>query len=214
MKYPKIQTLWKRDENDKYNIMPGQHSLDEFRHWNRWHVTEKIDGTNIRVMLTDGVVEFRGRTDKAQLYAPLVKYLQDTFTQEIMGEAFPEDDVSVILYGEGYGPRVQRHGELYSDDVGFVLFDVWINGWWLKQEDVTEMALKLGVPRAPEIGVMDAGAAEWLVAEGFPSKFAKYEKEAEGVEARSDPLVLLRNGKPLMWKLKTQDFVRLNNAKQ
>ncbi len=46
-----------------------------------------------------------------------------------------------------------------------------------------------------------------LVKTGFKSKIAKDTTlDAEGIVARSHPLVLFRNGTPLMFKLKTKDY--------
>ena len=49
MKYPKINTLWKRDI--KGNIIDGEFSCLEFVNIKNWYITEKIDGTNVRVII-------------------------------------------------------------------------------------------------------------------------------------------------------------------
>jgi hypothetical protein len=58
---------------------------------------------------------------------PLLTHLQNTFTREKMLAVFP-DVKKVILFGEGYGPKIQACGGRYRKDVSFILFDVVIWG--------------------------------------------------------------------------------------
>ena len=44
MKYPKMQTLWKR--NEKGLIQEGEYSLPEFYQIKKWIVYEKLHGTS------------------------------------------------------------------------------------------------------------------------------------------------------------------------
>lgn len=49
-KYQKIQTIYKRDENKK--VILGNFSRPEFEYLQNvnWRYTEKVDGTNIRII--------------------------------------------------------------------------------------------------------------------------------------------------------------------
>lgn len=102
--YHKINTLFERDERFVVNASKLRNPV-----WwtiREWDVTEKIDGTNIRVMLSeDGTVSFSGRTDAADIAPDLVGYLSKTFTADSMQAAFwiSGKPVSAVLYGEGYG---------------------------------------------------------------------------------------------------------------
>ena len=66
--YPKIQTLWKRDK-EMGKVIEGELSKPEFDNIKNWLVTEKIDGTNIRIIFKtyppkealEPSVEFKGR---------------------------------------------------------------------------------------------------------------------------------------------------------
>ena len=215
MKYPKMQTLWKRDENNKYVIMPGEYSKEEFRNILQWHVTEKIDGTNIRVFITfmgDGSTEVRfgGRTEKAQIPTHLLDALQDIFTEKnVKVLDGPDGATEFILFGEGYGPKIQKGGGLYRDNPGFILFDVWCGGWWLDRLSVEDIANKLGIKTVPTIGICSVGEIIELVKEHHNSEEAEKEKVMEGVVARSYPLMLFRDGTPIMFKLKCEDFDKL-----
>jgi len=211
MKYPKINTLWKRDENNKFKIIEGDYSCEEFINIEKWEVSEKIDGTNIRVFFEPKekvAVRFGGRTDNAQIPTFLIDYLQKTFTKELLENNF-EDVKKVILFGEGYGAKIQKGGGLYRKDVGFILFDIWLDGWWFKQEDVREIAKKLNIDCVPSIAIMNKEEIINYVKSKPKSICAIEEKIAEGIVARSHPLMLFRNGKPMMFKLKVEDYEKL-----
>jgi len=78
LKYPKMETLFVRDENFK---VTNKIRCPEFANIKEWLVTEKIDGTNIRIIYTtEGKVLIRGRTDVAQIPKFLLKELERIFT--------------------------------------------------------------------------------------------------------------------------------------
>ena len=126
--YPKIETLFNRDEKTR-KVISGQARLVEFYNVRYWHITEKIDGTNIRVCLNpDGSVSLGGRTENAQLPTRLLNYLRDTFTQEKMRLCF-ESSIGneVILFGD----LALRGGDVvvlvaFNRDKGKVKFD-WVH---------------------------------------------------------------------------------------
>jgi ATP-dependent RNA circularization protein (DNA/RNA ligase family) len=216
MEYPKIQTIWKRDEGTKKKlIMEGQYSKPEISNIKQWYITEKIDGANVRVEYTSipqSSVTFSGRTDNSQLPSFLFDYLKNKFTPELMAQVFPFNETDpeppyIILFGEGYGKKIQKDGENYKPDgVGFILFDIYINDWWLEQDKVREIAIKLGIDVVPDVGVMTIDEAVAYLKTKPKSKISQREMIAEGIVARSHPLVLYRNGTPIMWKLKVKDY--------
>lgn len=221
--YPKIQTLYERDMNT--GKVTDKIRLPEFENIKHWLVTEKIDGTNIRILyqITHPVagpyeeLAFAGRTQKAQIPKFLLEKLQELFPLDKMKATFAEGynekaDLYVCLYGEGYGPRINKGGvyRAKEDGVSFRLFDVWINGWWLKWEDVMTMAHDLGIMYVPAYGIVGLRDAIEIAKQGT-SVVANQDKGdegvyAEGVVARAYPLVLFRNGNPLCWKLKKRDY--------
>ena len=80
--YHKIQSIFKRDMTSKRKtLIEGEWTLPEFEYLagNTWIFTEKVDGTNIRVIFKDGGVTFGGRTDDAQIPAQLVTRLNERF---------------------------------------------------------------------------------------------------------------------------------------
>lgn len=75
--YHKIQTVFKREQEKPNRILEGEYSdpAFEFLRQNRWMFTEKVDGTNIRVMWDGTNVVFGGKTDNAQIPAFLLQRL-------------------------------------------------------------------------------------------------------------------------------------------
>lgn len=217
--YPKIQSLFKRDT--KGRMLFDQYSLPEFEYLKDcvWRFTEKVDGTNIRIMWRpsgdgysspDGLGSsislgrtIGGKTDNAQIPTFLFDKLIQMFPEELLKEVFGE--VPVCLYGEGYGAKIQKGGGNYiHDGVSFVLFDVLIDGWWLKQEDVSDIALKLNISTVPILGAGTLGTMVDTVRNGFDSTWGTF--EAEGIVARPGVGLMSRNGHRIITKLKHKDF--------
>src|SRR3990167_3514572 len=151
IEYQKIETLFVRKEDFTVSDVLKRPVVGTIK---EWVVTEKVDGTNIRVHLaTDNVVTIGGRTANAQISGDLVGYLNQTFTAEKMiALRKDQDPVSITLFGEGYGAGIQKGGD-YRKDKAFILFDALIEGrWWLDDDAVTGMAIALGIPRVPIIG--------------------------------------------------------------
>lgn len=210
MEYPKIHTLWKRDKQNKFRIIDGDFSKQEFANIKNWLITEKIDGKNIRVLFnrnteSENTIRFDGKTDNAQIPTHLYNVLKRIFSVDLLSEIFKEP-AKVILYGEGYGAKVHKGGGLYSKDAGFILFDVWIDGWWLERESIDDIAKNLNIKSVPILGIMDYQTAIEFV-KTKPNSFISQEpKIMEGIVARSYPLMLFRNHTPIMWKIKVSDF--------
>lgn len=218
IKYPKIQTLYKRDSSTKRNvIIPGDFSRLEFDNIKRWLVLEKIDGTNIRIGLNeDGTRSIGGRTDNAQIPAHLFEHLDKTFPVELLHETFnPKGDGTwpeVTIFGEGFGPKIQKGGGDYADSPSFRIFDIVIGNWWMNWEQVEEIAFALGVPTTPIIRAdWDLSAIEPYVMGGFVSLVPGSKKIAEGVICRTDPYLFNRRGERVMFKLKVKDYEDLKN---
>ena len=202
--YHKIQTVYKRDPATKHKtLLEGNYSLPEFEYLkdNKWVFTEKVDGTNIRVYWVDGKVTFGGRTDNAQLPAPLVERLQEHFTPEKMKEVFNGD---ACLYGEGYGPKIQKDGGNYRDDQDFVLFDILIGGWWLDRGAVDGIAGALEIDSVPIVGEGTLTEMVENARAGITSTWGDF--RAEGYIARPATELQTRGGGRIITKIKCRDF--------
>lgn len=171
---------------------------------NQWVFTEKVDGTNIRVMFNDGAVTFGGRTADAQIPAKLFERLNERFLPMAakLAEVFP--DGAAVLYGEGYGAKIQKGGGNYRADQDFVLFDCKVGDWWLQRSDVEDVAVKLGVEIVPIIGEGTLHDAVASAKAGIRSTWGDF--EAEGIVARPKTELKTRGGHRLIAKIKCRDF--------
>jgi hypothetical protein len=204
--YHKIQTVFLRDPNTKFKtLLEGEFALPEFRYLanNEWVFTEKVDGTNIRVMFDGQQITFGGKTDDAQIPAFLVTRLQDVFLPQL--ETFKAKFADgVCLYGEGYGAKIQKGGGNYRQDQDFVLFDVKVGDWWLQRNDVEEIASTLKIDIVPVIGTGNLLEMAERARQGFKSFWGNF--EAEGIVARPACELKSRNGHRLITKIKHRDF--------
>ena len=203
--YHKIQTIFKRDMSNGKKLMPNEWTRPEFEYLslNEWEFTEKVDGTNIRIIVGEGKIEFGGRTANASIPAPLVARLNERF--------LPQTDIllakfldGAVLYGEGYGAKIQKVGGNYRQDQDFVLFDVKVGDWWLRRTDVEEVAIDLGLDVVPVVGRGDLFAAMSMVRSGMRSTWGDF--EAEGIVARPTVDLKMQNGSRIITKIKCRDF--------
>jgi len=212
--YHKIKTIFKRDMNNKGRLIEGVYSLPEFEYLknNKWVFTEKVDGTNIRIMWNGEKVVFGGRTDNAQIPVFLFYKLQELFEGDKI-ELFKQNFVDkegdsfddVCLYGEGYGAKIQKGGGNYiKDGVDFVLFDVKIGNWWLQRKNIEDIANHFGLRVVPVIGEGTLNDMVEKTRQGFKSQWGDF--VAEGIVAKPKVELFTRNGKRLITKIKCRDF--------
>lgn len=212
--YHKIITAYKRDPKNMRFVIEDQWATPEFEYLSetKWVWTEKVDGTNIRVMWDGNQVTFNGKSDNAQVPMTLVQKLQETFDTTPKRKVFRDifgEDVDVCLYGEGYGAKIQKGGGNYrSDGVDFVLFDVKIGDWWLQREDVEDIAVKLGIKVVPIILEGTITEATQMVKNGFNSQWGDF--GAEGLVGRPATELKTRRGDRIITKLKCRDFRTTN----
>lgn len=204
--YHKIHTVYKRDPATKFKtLLLGEFALPEFQYLasNEWEFTEKVDGTNIRVMWEPETqsVRFGGKTDRAQIPAMLLDRLQEMFRPCMFASYMSP----VVLYGEGYGAHIQKGGGRYiANGTDFVLFDVIFGGWWLKRKDIEDVASHLGCDVVPVIGHGDLIDMVEIAADGFESKWGPF--TAEGIVARPSIHLMSRKGERIITKIKHKDF--------
>lgn len=210
IEYHKIETVYERSEGTK-KLIEGQfrNKTVEYLADNEWIFTEKIDGTNISVVWDGHKVEFHGRTERADIPKHLLAKLEELFGGETNEEMFEQTfgEKNVILYGEGYGAKIQKDGALYRSDVSFILFDVYFpaSGIWLERENIESVANAFGIDVVPIVlkGTIKE-AVEYVKAK--PKSFIGT-ADMEGVVGV--PAVRLFDGQKnrIIVKVKVRDFV-------
>ena len=155
---------------------------------------------NIRLAAGPHGIEVGGRTARAQIPARLLEGIAALGLDEVL----PDD---MTLYGEGYGARIQKGGGNYRQDNGFVLFDVRVDGFWLRREDVVDVATRMGLDVVPQVGRGTIQEAANCVRRGLRSHWGEF--MAEGLVLR--PVVPLydHQGKRIICKVKHVDIQRM-----
>lgn len=209
--YPKIETVFRRDtEGTKKLILDDYRSLAvEYLKDCTWEGTEKIDGTNIGIIWDGHKVYFQGRTERADIPKHLLYKLEKLFggitNEELFEQTFGEK--RFILYGEGYGNKIQKAGSEYiPNDVSFILFDIYAidSEIWLSRANVEEIAHTFNVDVVP------------IVFEGSIKEAIDYVKlqpnstigtaKMEGLVCRPKVNLYDHNGNRLIVKIKVCDF--------
>ena len=207
--YEKIETVFERDMNGSKKLIEGQYRNPTVQmcHNLAWDWTEKIDGTNIRIHWDGHTVNFGGRTENASIPAPLINRLNALFGGETNAQLFEQKfgETEVILYGEGYGAKIQKGGGLYkSDGVDFILFDVMIGGLYLRRDGVEDIARCFGISAVP---IVLRGSIEEAVeyVKGEPMSTIGM-APMEGLVGRLPEELYDRRGNRLIVKVKVRDF--------
>jgi hypothetical protein len=209
--YHKIQTVFLRNlESKRKEIIEGRWSLPEFEYLKdlEWIWTEKIDGTNIRVMFDGQNVTYGGKTDNAQIPAKLVSHLRETFTLEKMQFVFGVEPTEVCLYGEGFGAGIQSGGD-YRSDQHFILFDVRVATFWLERKNAEDVSDKLSIPIVPIIGTGTLLEAVKITSTGFVSLISHKSCRAEGLIVKPSIELFNRKGERIISKIKYKDFAHI-----
>ena len=205
--YHKIETLYERDEKTK-KLIEGKfrNPTVEYLKDNLWQFTEKIDGTNIRILWDGHKITFAGRTDKAQIPAELTNRLFDLFGGETNEQLFEQKfgETEVMLVGEGYGAKIQGCGSLYRDNQDFILFDVMIAGNWQPRESVEDIARYFGIDAVPTMLVGTLQEAVDFVKTKPKSKIGT--ANSEGLVGRPVVEMQDRCGNRIIVKIKVRDF--------
>ena len=205
--YHKIETVFNRSTDGDKRLIWGDYRNEtvEYLANNIWQFTEKIDGTNIRIHWDGHNVEIGGRTDRAQLPKHLMDYLSITFltpeVEELFEQTYGEKDV--ILFGEGYGAKIQNGGD-YRSDVSFILFDVLIGDNWQSREWVEATAKMFGIDVVPIVLKGTIGDGIDYVMQHNNSTIGK--AVMEGVVGRPKVEMKDRLGNRIIVKIKWKDF--------
>jgi len=208
MEYLKINSIFKRDQKGNYII--DEFSQEEFSYLYEypWEWDEKLDGTNIRCIWDGKDLEFKGRTDKAQIPPVLLNNMKQQITEDMLFDQF--GDTPVCIYGEGIGEKIQKGGGKYGSP-HICIFDILINDIWLKKYDVNNIAYDMGIPSS--MGIIDC--KDMTLKDMFNNMYmgkldhvkSHYgDFRPEGFVGIPKGNFLNRMGKRIMTKIKFKDF--------
>lgn len=208
--YTKIETVFERDTEGTKKLIEGKFRNEtvEFLKDNRWIGTEKIDGTNIGIVWDGHKVSYQGRTERAQIPAYLMNKLIEMFGSTVNEELFEQKfgEMQVILFGEGYGAKIQKGGGNYRSDVSFILFDIYLpeQNLWMKRDAVEDIAKTFGIDVVPIVYEGNiAGAVEFVKRK---PKSTIGVADMEGIVCKPAVDMLDRMGRRLIVKIKVKDF--------
>lgn len=174
-------------------------------------VTEKIHGTNFRIQipknpasLDDMDFGVKGmRIKKNSFFAQFLDAIkQQTGIERIIGQL--DHSFTWTLFGELYGPQIQKELPYLEKGVGILFFDIGKGGRLLAYADYGQMVQKLGLQTAPELyrGKPDMEIFKKLVDQN--SSVAPT-MPREGIVIRDPDLVLIDGDYPIA-KFKSERF--------
>lgn len=209
--YTKIETIFERDMEGSKKLIEGKFRNEtvEFLKNNQWICTEKIDGTNIGIVWDGHKVSYQGRTERAQIPAHLMNKLIEMFGGETNEELFEQKfgETQVILFGEGYGAKIQKGGGNYRSDVSFILFDVYLpeQNLWLKRDALEDISKTFGIDVVPIVLTGTMQEAVDFVKQKPKSTIGV--ADMEGLVCKPVVDMLDRMGRRVIVKVKVRDFV-------
>jgi|TARA_Y100000310_G_scaffold140352_2_gene139800 hypothetical protein len=218
-KYPKLQTLWERD--DKFKVVEGNLNpkLEAIRNIKNFVVTEKYHGTNLGIVITpDKEIYVRKRSKIIaralpsagtwEYYETLnnIKHYLSCFDNVDFKKilSYFEDSTSLItIFGEGVGKGIQKHWQTYTDDKDFIVFDIKCGNSFFDWKSLRGFCKGTGLRN--------------VVCHKFTDDILKYNWEKdmkiintgrffEGYVVRSEPPMLNQFGARMMFKIKHFDF--------
>lgn len=104
-----------------------------------------------------------------------------------------------------FGPKIQKEGGLYGEQVAFRVFDVYIDGYWLNWRNTADVAAKLGLDTVHYLG--EDNLNNWYdYVSTNPASFINPKHEMEGVVCTPVYPLYNRDGTPIKVKIKIKDI--------
>jgi hypothetical protein len=210
--YTKIETVYKRDIDGTKKLIEGDFRSEavEYLKDNEWIFSEKCDGCNTGIFWDGHKVAYQGRTERAQIPAHLTNKLISIFGTDEAEEMFEQTfgEKQVVLFGEGYGAKIQKGGGNYiPDGCDFILFDVYMpdSDTWLKRDGIEDIAKRFGIKAVPIVmtGTIEQ-AVEFIKTQ--PRSLINPLHEMEGVVGKPKVDFYDRSHNRLIVKIKVKDF--------
>lgn len=114
--------------------------------------------------------------------------------------------MSVVLFGEGYGAKIQKGGGNYRSDVSFILFDVYLpeQNLWLKRDALEDIAKTFGIDVVPIVLTGTLQEAVDFVKQKPKSTIGV--EDMEGLVCKPAVDMLDRMRRRVIVKVKVRDF--------
>lgn len=195
-------------------------------------ITEKIHGSAMRIGFLDGRIRYGGRRLEFQNIAPeskdgqgFVSWVLETCLDKKIVEAFSGHDI--IFYGEWHGsgtpkkgwPQIQK-GIKYINGNDFRIFDIKLDGKYLPQDQIPELAAKLGLKIMP---VLFKGRPTMEIFDSLIDTMSKLGEEngiidpqntIEGIVIRPNEFLWDNNREPVMAKYKVGKWAERASQKK
>ena len=215
--YHKIECPFERDIEGSKKLVWNRwyNPAVEYLKNNKWVFTEKVDGTNIRIYWDGYKVQCLPRKEGSQIPPFLKTALEEIFLKDEIEELFEQQFglKEVILFGEGYGNKIQDVGFKYRKDNSFMLFDVMINGNYQPRKTVEEIATMLNIDVVPIIFTGTIHEAIKFVMEHPKSTISEDDLYMEGLVGRPEIELKDRCGNRVIVKIKWKDFKEFAEAR-
>ena len=209
--YQKIETLYKRDMEGTFKLIEGnfRNKIVEYLKDNQWLFTEKVDGMNIRVYWDGYKISFYGRSKSAILPAHLLTRLTEIFIKPEMEQVFEQlfGKTEAVLFGEGYGKKIQNGENYIKDNCDFILFDVFTNNKYLPIEEARNIANVVGINYVPFVMVDTIDkAVEYIKSKPKSIIAENKDYEMEGLVGKPMVDIYDNEGSRIIVKIKSRDF--------
>lgn len=205
--YQKIETLYKFDNEIKRFRKEFYNPIVEYLKDCKWFGTEKVDGTNIRVLWNGHSFEFGGRTENAEIPKALMKVLTDNFNydMEILFEQ-KFGNKEVMLFMEGYAGKIQNGAYEGSEDI--IGFDVMIENIYLDKAMSKQIFEELGLKFVPVLEFENLQECIDYVINNKQS-IIQPQSKIEGLVCYPAVRIYDHQGKRIIIKIKNKDLAKL-----
>ena len=217
-KYSKFSSPFIKDEK-----FMNTEELNQELPKGKWIKTEKIDGANIRIIITKPDEDGNRETliaSRKLILNPEDKNSKQFFDclKEVnlhkLQEYFEDVNSTIIIYGEGYGAGVQKGG-IYSDIKNYRVFDIRIGYAYQDFKYVQKVCMDCQLNIVPVIGYVEElnytecinslnDFNETIIKEGQGGK-------PEGYVYKFEPVLLNKYEERLIFKIKHKDFKTKTN---
>lgn len=232
-KYPSIMTY--HNLGEKGSLIESHVDNRDFSSYNECYITEKIDGTNARIIFINGDYIIGSREELLFAKGDRIVNPQLSIVKTIKGIAeqlrYSSDSSISVLYGEVYGGNVTQASKQYTNDktFGFRVFDIAevqlsifenhldkISSWrehggqiFANVEQIGLFAERYGLETVPYISIIDGKEfpMDRLSTYKFLQRFAET-KAGINMSGKAEGIVVRSFDRSLIRKIRFEDYER------